>query len=89
MSYEMRPNSGTLFKNDRKEQDNHPDYRGECLIGGTEYYMSAWLKESKKGTKFMSFSFKPKSETGRQEVQKARAAVQPDFVDDDLDSIPF
>ena len=56
---EKRDNSGILFKNDRKQQDNHADYQGTCTINGVEYYMNAWLKDGAKG-KFMSFSFKPK-----------------------------
>lgn len=82
MAYEMRPESGTLFKNDRKEKDTHPDYTGEALIGGTPYYMSAWIKDGKKG-KFMSFAFKPKDAAGRAEPRQA--ATKPD----DLEDVPF
>ncbi len=45
---EKRDNSGILFKNDRKQQDNHADYQGTCMIGGIEYYMNAWLKDGAK-----------------------------------------
>jgi hypothetical protein len=54
-------NRGVLFKNDRKEQDNHPDYKGSINIDGQEFWLSAWIKESQKG-KFMSLSVKPKEE---------------------------
>lgn len=50
---------GVLFKNDRKEKDTHPDYKGSCEINGEEMWMSAWLKQGQRGT-FMSFSFTPK-----------------------------
>lgn len=59
MSYEQRDNSGSLFKNDRKESDRHPDYQGTATIDGKQFYMSAWLKEGRNG-KWMSFAFKPK-----------------------------
>lgn len=28
MAYEHKPGSGSIFKNDRKEASNHPDYTG-------------------------------------------------------------
>lgn len=52
---------GALFRNDRKEQPNHPDYRGSLNVDGVDYWISAWLKESAKG-KFMSLSVKPKDQ---------------------------
>jgi hypothetical protein len=54
-------NSGLLFRNHDKETDKHPDYKGSLTIGGTEYWLSAWLKDSKRG-KFMSLSVKPKEQ---------------------------
>jgi hypothetical protein len=52
---------GVLFKNDRKEKDSHPDYKGSCEVEGVEFWISAWIKEGQKG-KFMSLSFTPKEE---------------------------
>ena len=60
MAYTPKDNSGSLFKNDRKEEDRHPDYRGDCIINGQAYWMSAWLKTSDSGRKWMSFSFRLK-----------------------------
>ena len=53
-------NSGALFKNDEKESEKHPDYRGTIDIEGREFWLSGWIKTSKKGTKFMSLAVKPK-----------------------------
>lgn len=62
MAYEQRDNTGSLFRNDRKNNEKSPDYTGSCLIGGREYWINGWVKESKNGKKFFSFAFKEKEE---------------------------
>lgn len=52
---------GVLFKNDRKESDRHPDYKGSAEVDETEYWVSAWIKEGRNG-KFLSMSFTEKEE---------------------------
>jgi len=59
-------NRGALFKNKKKETDNHPDYNGSIVVDGNEYWISSWLKTSKNGEKFMSLSVKPKQDAPRQ-----------------------
>jgi hypothetical protein len=60
MAYDNR-NRGVLFKNDRKQKDTHPDYQGKIDVNGTEYKLSAWIKEGKKG-KFMSLAISTQQE---------------------------
>ena len=55
-------NRGVLFKDDKKAEQRDRDYAGSINIEGTEYWLSAWIKTSKKGTKFLSLSVKPKAE---------------------------
>ncbi len=95
MAYEQRDNSGSIFKNQKKEKDSHPDYTGNGMIDGREYWFSAWIKTDRNGNKFMSMGFKPKEEQRRQEPE--RQARRPDPIstgrprqNDDLDDqIPF
>ena len=60
MAYD-NTNSGALFKNEKKS-DSHPDYRGSINVGGVDYWISAWLKTSQQGTKFMSLSVSAKDQ---------------------------
>ena len=57
--FEQRDNSGTLWKNDHRESEKHPNAKGSALIDGVEYWVSAWTKEGQKG-KFQSLSFERK-----------------------------
>lgn len=63
MAFEQRNNSGSMFRNDDKQSDNQPDYKGSALIDGVEYWVSGWDKRGRNGTDFISLSFRPKSET--------------------------
>ena len=81
MSYVQKENSGSLFKNDRKETDNHPHMKGDALIDGVQYWLSAWTKTDKNGNKFQSLSFTKKDE-------KSAPKPKQKAVDDDLD-LPF
>lgn len=55
MDANRKDNSGVLFKNDKKESANQPDYKGNITVGGQEYWLSAWIKEGKSG-KFMGLA---------------------------------
>ena len=80
MSEYDNTNRGVLFKNDQNGNPKRPQYRGSLNVGGTDYNISAWIKESRKdGSKFMSLSVEPKKES----KPKVQIPVQ-DFVDDEL-----
>lgn len=62
MAYEPKDNTGSLFKNDKREKDTHPHARGSALIDGVEYWMDAWTNEDRNGNKYQSVKFKPKDQ---------------------------
>lgn len=82
MAYEQKPNSGSLFRNKKKEKDSHPDRTGSALIGGVDYWVSGWIKESEKG-QWLSLAFKEK------DAPKEAAKPRGDSGFDDLEQVPF
>ena len=69
-------NRGSLFKNDKKTEEKHPDLSGSINIDGTEYWISGWSKVSKGGQKFISLSVRQKQEQTRQSSQPTRKAKE-------------
>lgn len=73
---------GVLYRNENKSSDNHPDYSGSVNVGGVDFWLSAWVKESKKDSKkFFSLSVRPKTDVPK--------AAKPAKVADINDDIPF
>lgn len=62
MAFEQRDNSGSLFKNNKREKDSHPNATGTCMIDGIEYWVSAWTKYDKNGAAWQSLAFKRKDD---------------------------
>lgn len=71
----MKDNSGSLFKNDKKTTEHHPDYTGSININGSDFWLSAWVNPGKDGKKaFMKLSAKPK--TGAAQSTKHDEEIQ-------------
>ena len=78
-----RDNSGVLFKSDKKDNERAPDYKGNIMVDGQEYWLSAWIKISKDGNKFMSLSVKNKNADAS--LQPKKKVKQEEFED----TMPF
>ena len=87
MAYELNEGQGTLFKNNRKTSDSHPNLTGEIKINGEVCWISGWTKPTKNGDTWISLSVKKKDD------QRQTAASSPKTnsgsFDDFEDSIPF
>lgn len=103
MAFEKRDNSGTLFKNAKKEKETHPDYNGDVTVNGESYWISGWLKKDRNGNTFMSLSFKPKQQSSGigkpgyagaskpigQKVDNAGRVARPSLSEQLDDEVPF
>jgi hypothetical protein len=103
MAYEMKDNSGSLFKQppEKMTKDTSPPYEGEFKLicphcnAEARGWVKAWIRDSKVG-KFFSLSFKFRERqpvdtrvtTDRSTPQKPAApAARPAYGEDD--KIPF
>lgn len=78
MAYETKELSGSLFKNDKKEKETHPNMKGSAKIDGVEYWVSGWTKEGKKG-KWISLAFKPKEDQDHDDKRPSRKEPNEDI----------
>jgi hypothetical protein len=86
MAYEQKPNEGTLFANKDKQSDAHPNAKGSALIGGVEYWVSAWTNTAQtSGDRYQKLKFTPKDEAGKAKHTPKAVPVADDFNDE----IPF
>ena len=59
MAFDQKPNTGAIFKNDKREKDTQPHCKGSALIDGVAYWVSSWTNESPKG-RYQSLKFERK-----------------------------
>lgn len=88
MAYEPRPGTGSLFQNDRKEKDTHPDYKGDFVTDSGEVIRFAgWKKQTRDGKPFLSL----KQDRPRDDRADFTAKVREQFPGAQVldDEIPF
>jgi len=83
---EQKPNSGAIFKNDRKTADNQPDYRGKINVDGKNWEISLWVKEGSQAGKYFSAAIK-EPYVKPEEIQSTTAKIQ--SLDELKDDLPF
>jgi len=81
--YEQKDMTGSLFDNDKGDNQNRPDMRGSVTIDGTKYSISAWHNESKAGKKYVSLKVSEWQDRPAQGMANGSAQTSLD------DSIPF
>jgi len=68
-------NTGALFKNNKRTNERQPEYNGSVEVSGVQYWISAWVKESKNGQKFFSLAFTEKDQPKPEAIQQSTEEV--------------
>ena len=88
-------NRGSIWKNEKKETDKHPDFTGSLNVDGRDYWVSAWKRKPDASDRAPALSFSVKPKDGKPQEQSvaasapARRGSMKDAMDDMDDSIPF
>lgn len=82
-------NKGSIWKNDKKESEKHPDFTGSLNVEGVEYWVSAWKRKPDASEKApaLSFAVKVKEDKPKQQA-KPQAVIRGD-INDFPDDLPF
>ena len=60
-------NRGSIWKNERKTKDTHPDFTGSINVEGREYFFDAWKRKDGAGPKAPALTFKVKPKDAQPE----------------------
>lgn len=80
-------NRGFLFRDEKRTNERAPEYTGTINIMGKEYKLSAWIKESKAGKKYVSLSVASPALTPKK-VEKPAEPLETTIMED-MDELPF
>jgi len=86
MPFQHKPDSGSLFRNERRENENQPTHTGSALVDGIEYWISAWTNDTSGGKKFFGMKFRRKDNQPSTGSDAKPPPADPKDFDDD---IPF
>lgn len=91
MAYEHREGQGSLFRNDKGDNEKRPDYRGSIMIGGVIYELSGWIQTAQtSGKQYMSLKAKEKQEKPPVQAEAPLSpSKQAERAADFDDKIPF
>ena len=74
-------NRGSIWKNEKKSTENHPDFTGSLNIEGVEYWVSAWRRKEGANPNAPALSFSVKR---KEEIPQAPAKPADNSFEDDL-----
>lgn len=84
MTFELRDNSFSAFKNKRKEEKTHADLTGTAKINGEEYFINIWKKTDKNGDTYLNGTLRLK-----QKKNETQPINKKNYLAPDEEEVPF
>jgi hypothetical protein len=79
-------NRGSIWKNERKSTDKHPDFTGSLNVDGKEYWVSAWKRRDGAHPKAPALSFSIQKKDGVKPIKQMNRNSRSSDMNDE---IPF
>jgi len=91
MAYEMKPGQGSAFKNDKKTEDWHPQFKGKVMLpDGSLHWLDVSPKKTSAGDTWVSVKIgKQIDPPAAKPISEHSVAKGNAFVADADDDIPF
>ena len=89
MSEYDNTNRGAVWRNDRKETDSHPDFKGSIDVEGVEYWLSGWQKKPSDKENAPVVKFQIQKKEAKQAPKDYGSTETKPAQDDGFDDIPF
>jgi len=64
---------GSLFLNNFKERDQHPDYTGKLVVEGKTYQIACWKNQTKSGSDYFKLKLSDDEPQRRQDSQSYKS----------------
>ena len=91
MTYD-NTNSGMMMRNENRENERQPEFKGSLDVDGVQYWISAWVNTGKEGSKIEGkkyFSIKLTAKDDHKESKPQGNKARVGFERDLDDEIPF
>lgn len=76
MTFVPKPYTGSLFVNDKKEKETHPDWRGSITLeDGKKLWVSGWNKSTPNAGNFISLALNIADEAPKQEQAQVEQPI--------------
>ena len=87
---EQKNNTGSVFVNQYKTNEKHPDFKGTGNFDGKKFDLALWFNKTKEGKEFFSISFSEpykKEEVKTKTFEQIREEFTP--LEHDEEDLPF